>query len=177
MGTSTGKKRSVQRPLIGWREWVALPEISIERVKAKIDTGAWFSSLHAFNLKIREEVEGKKFVDFLVYSIQRDTKHTVRGSAEIVGRADFGIDLHTAAVRRTNFPNVRADINHEEVLSLVKTFGCEFILAGRGPAGALRREACKASCPAIIVEGGRCGKSSRVSSKPRCAVFGTCSWI
>lgn len=77
---------------------------------------------------------------------------------EIVGRCDFGIDLHTAAVRRTNFPNVRADTKDKEAKRLARAFGSEIILAGAGPAGAFRREACKAGCPTIIFEGGEVWK-------------------
>ncbi len=77
---------------------------------------------------------------------------------EIIGRSDYGIDLHTAAVRRTNFPNVRADMTNPEVARLAKAFGCEIILSGVGPEGSLRREATEAGCPTIILEAGEVWK-------------------
>jgi len=77
---------------------------------------------------------------------------------EIVSRCDYGIDLHTAAVRRTNFPNVRADLSRADVKKMAKFFGSEIIMNSKGPVGSLRREACKAGCPTIIMEGGEVWK-------------------
>ncbi len=77
---------------------------------------------------------------------------------EIVSRCDYGIDLHTAAVRRTNYPNVRGDLKNAHVRKLCEAFGAELIMDGKGPAHALRREACKAGCPTIIMEGGEVWK-------------------
>lgn len=78
--------------------------------------------------------------------------------SEIVARCDYGIDLHTAAVRRTNYPNVRGDMSDPGVQLLAEAFGSEYIVDGAGPAGSLRRAACKAGCPTIILEGGEVWK-------------------
>ncbi len=77
---------------------------------------------------------------------------------QIVGRSDFGIDLHTASVRRTNYPNVRADLSCNAVRKLAFDFGAEVIVNNPGPDGSLRREACIAGCPTIIMEGGEVWK-------------------
>lgn len=73
---------------------------------------------------------------------------------EIVSRCDFGIDLHTAAGGRTNFPNVRGDLTHPGVRRIAKAFGCELMVNGKGPDGAFRREAVRAGCPTIVLEAG-----------------------
>ncbi|MEM9940620.1 MAG: succinylglutamate desuccinylase/aspartoacylase family protein [Planctomycetota bacterium] len=73
---------------------------------------------------------------------------------EIVMRCDYGIDLHSALVRRTNYPNVRGDLKNREVRRIAEAFGCEIIMDGCGPKKSLRREACEAGCHTIIMEAG-----------------------
>ncbi len=77
---------------------------------------------------------------------------------EIVPRCDYGIDLHTASVRRTNYPSVRGDLAIPEVRWLAESFGSEITIDSKGPRGAFRREACRAGCPTIIMEGGEVWK-------------------
>jgi len=77
---------------------------------------------------------------------------------EIVRRSDYGIDLHTAAVRRTNVPTVRADMSIPEVRRIAEAFGCELMLNRKGPKKGLRPEACSAGCPTIVLEGGEVWK-------------------
>ena len=77
---------------------------------------------------------------------------------EIVGRSDFGIDLHTAALRRTNFPNVRADMSHPALAGMARAFGAELIVSSEGPVGSLRKAATAAGCPTLILEAGEVWK-------------------
>jgi predicted deacylase len=77
---------------------------------------------------------------------------------EIIRRADYGIDLHTAAMRRTNFPNVRADMSDPLLAPFAKAFGSELIVSGEGPTGSLRNSAMKAGCSTFILEMGEIWK-------------------
>lgn len=70
-------------PIIGWREWIALPELGIPKIKAKIDTGARSSALHAFDIDTFE-IDGKPRVRFKVHPKQRDTNQTIIAEAELI---------------------------------------------------------------------------------------------
>ena len=69
---SKGGKRVVkrERPVIGWREWVALPALLDLPIKAKIDSGARTSSVHSFGTR-RFSERGEPWVEFLLHPIQR----------------------------------------------------------------------------------------------------------
>lgn len=68
---------------IGWREWVSLPELGIEWIKAKIDTGARTSALHAFDIK-RFNKDDSDWVRFKVHPLQRNTKQTIEVEAPVL---------------------------------------------------------------------------------------------
>lgn len=70
-------------PLLGWREWLALPDLGVKRIKAKVDTGARSSAIHAFDVE-PFEADGKEFVKFVLHPRQRNTHYTIEAQAEVL---------------------------------------------------------------------------------------------
>lgn len=66
-------------PLIGWRESLGLPTLGIDKINAKIDTGARTSALHAFQIKIEGDM-----VKFRVHPRQRNTHTTIECIAPLI---------------------------------------------------------------------------------------------
>jgi len=73
----------MQKPRIGWREWIQLPQLQIPRVKAKVDTGARSSSLHAFDVELLRRKK-RTMVRFLVHPLQDDKHTTIECVAELI---------------------------------------------------------------------------------------------
>ena len=69
--------------IIGWREFVSLPQLEVNRIKAKIDTGARSSALHAFNIQ-QLQLDGKSIIRFQVHPVQRDNQTIVTTEAELL---------------------------------------------------------------------------------------------
>ena len=96
--TARFERKPEPLPVIGWREWLQLPDLGIECIKAKIDTGARTSALHAFDLE-RLEIEGRPWVKFLIHPLQRDVETTVEVSAPLVGERQVKSSTGEAAMR------------------------------------------------------------------------------
>lgn len=71
--------------IIGFREWITLPDLDLVALKAKVDTGAKTSSLHAFDIKLVKK-GGKSYVRFKVHPIQKNLEIVVSCRAPLVDR-------------------------------------------------------------------------------------------
>lgn len=95
---------------MGWREWVALPGWHVDHMKAKIDTGARTSSLHAFGLEWFDR-GGSPWVRFEIHPWQRSTDDSVIAEAAVIA---------TRNVRSSS-----GDVEHRPVV------GATIVLAGQ----------------------------------------------
>ena len=68
--STTPEQPEPDQVVVGWREWVALPQADVAWVKAKIDTGAKSSSIHAFDLEAHQQ-DGQDWVRFSIHPWQR----------------------------------------------------------------------------------------------------------
>jgi hypothetical protein len=113
------------RPVVGWREWVALPELHVAAVKAKVDTGARSSSLHAWDV-VEERRDGAAWVRFVVYPAQRDGTERIETSAPLVDHRD---------VRSSNGVVERRPVVRTAVVLAGQTFPIELTLTRRDEMG------------------------------------------
>ncbi len=70
--------------MIGWREWVSLPDLGVPKIKAKIDTGARTSAIHAWHIQ-PFSVKDQPWVAFELHPNQRDNEFRMPCKAPVIG--------------------------------------------------------------------------------------------
>jgi hypothetical protein len=92
-------------PVIGWREWVGLPDLGVKAIKAKVDTGARSSSLHAFDLQEFTR-DGVDWVRFQIHPVQRKSLNAVSSEAAVIAFRSVRSSSGKATVRPVIVTNV-----------------------------------------------------------------------
>lgn len=116
---------SVTKPIIGWREWVSLPDLGIKFIKAKIDTGARSSSLHAFDLEIYEQ-DQTQWARFKVNPVQRNEQWEILSTAPVIDMRSIRSSSGQSEIR----PVVKSN-----VVMMGQTFEIELTLTDRNQMG------------------------------------------
>ena len=136
---------------VGWREWLALPDLGLPAIKAKIDTGAKTSALHAFQVESFTQ-QDQAWVRFWMHPLQRNNELVVKCEAPLFDQrevTDSGGHREMRYVIATRL--VIADQQHVIQLTLTNRDSMQFrMLLGRE---AMRKR--------IVVDPGRsyrCGK-------------------
>jgi hypothetical protein len=148
--------------VLGWREWVALPDFGIPHIKAKVDTGARSSSLHAFDIETFDQ-QGRTFVRFTVHPRQRSAVGTVVAEAEV-------LDFRT--VRSSSGKAAMRIVIVTHVSLLGRTWPIELTLANRDAMGfrmLLGREAIRGRMlvdPGSSYHGGRPPRRRKKGKSP-----------
>jgi len=100
------KRKISDLPVMGWREWIELPDLGIKAIKAKVDTGARSSSLHASKLQVFER-DGVKWVRFHVHPEQRKSEQSVEVEAMVLEFRSIRSSSGKAEIRPVIVTNIK----------------------------------------------------------------------
>lgn len=112
-------------PVIGWREWVKLPDLGVSKIKVKVDTGARSSALHAYDIQEFTR-DGEPWVRFKIHPLQRNSRKVVAAEAKV---------LDYRSVKSTNGKAAMRPVIVTSVSLLGVTWTVELTLANRDEMG------------------------------------------
>jgi len=126
-------KNEKEMKTVGWREWMEIPELGIEHIKAKVDTGARTSALHTFGLEVYESDSGEQRVKFQVHPLQYDSEKFVECDCPVhSSRSVRDSGGHEEIRPFIKVPVVIADFTWEVEMSLTNRDNMKFrMLLGR----------------------------------------------
>ena len=117
---------------MGWREWLALPDLGLPAIKAKVDTGAKTSALHSFHID-RFRRNRQDMLEFSMHPLQRNNDLVVRCQARLLDKrtvSDSGGHRESRYVIETRM--VLGDYDWPIELTLTKRDNMRFrMLLGR----------------------------------------------
>jgi predicted deacylase len=82
---------------------------------------------------------------------------------QVVSKANYGIDLHTGAINRSNLPQIRANLDDPETLEIAQAFGVPVIINSDIRDGSLRACAYDRGMPVLIYEAGEALRFDEIS--------------
>lgn len=153
--------REERLPVIGWREWVTLGSLGVDRIKTKIDTGARTSALHAFDIRPFHD-HGAPHVAFVVHPRQRFRLPAIDCVAEVLDEREVTSSSGHKEVRY---------VIHTDLTLGSFTWPIEITLADRDPLGFRMLLGRQAVRERFLVDPGRSfllgGRRDRISTVSR----------
>lgn len=123
---TTKKIRNIKDlPVIGWREWLKLPDLGVPRIKVKVDTGARSSALHAYDV-MEFTKDDEVWVRFKIHPKQRSSKRVVVAESKV---------LDYRMVKNTGGKSTKRPVIVTNVTLLGITWPVELTLANRDEMG------------------------------------------
>lgn len=115
----------LRKKIVGWREWVLFPNFCDIPIKAKVDSGAETSALHAQNIHFFRK-DGVKYVEFTIYPQQNSKKIHFKIQSRLVEMRKVKSSVGTVTER----PVIRTNMKLGK-----KIFRIELTLVNRGMMG------------------------------------------
>lgn len=119
---------SSKQQKVGWVEWICLPELSDDPIKAKVDTGAKTSALHAENIRVKKLKNGRRMVSFTLFT-SKHKKKGLRVTTHLLGSRVVKSSIGVATIRPVIWTTLKMGEKEEKVqVTLVNRQPMEYLM-------------------------------------------------